>query len=243
MKWRDLLYFSKGERQALTLLLSLIAMAWIAIILTDFSRTKVLPDKPVTDNMKQDTSLPIAPNGNPPNPTRKENKFHSKENEVSSERKSKRIRKEFEPRPARYPKTDKFPAGPLVELNSAATTALQHVPGLGSVFAKRIIKYRELLGGFYSVEQLGEVYGIDEERYESMKSWFSVELSAISQLPVNQLSVKELASHPYVSYKQARVIERQVRKKGKLQGWENLTLLEEFTEYDRERLRHYFSFQ
>ena len=52
MKWRDLLYFSKGERQALTLLLSLIAMAWIAIILTDFSRTKVLPDDLVTDNMK-----------------------------------------------------------------------------------------------------------------------------------------------------------------------------------------------
>ena len=51
-----------------------------------------------------------------------------------------------------------------------------------------------------------------------MKSWFSADLSAISQLPVNQLSAKELASHPYVSYKQARVIERQVRKKGKLQG-------------------------
>lgn len=59
MKWRDLLYFSKGERQALTLLLSLIAMAWIAIILTDFSRTKVLPDDLVTDNMKQDTSFQL----------------------------------------------------------------------------------------------------------------------------------------------------------------------------------------
>lgn len=82
MKWRDLLYFSKGERQALTLLLSLIAMAWIAIILTDFSRTKVLPDDLVTDNMKQDTSLPITPNGNPrippgkkTNSTRKKTKF------------------------------------------------------------------------------------------------------------------------------------------------------------------------
>lgn len=70
MKWRDLLYFSKGERQALTLLLSLIATAWIAIILTDFSRTKVLPEDLVTDNMQQDTSLPITPNGNPPNPPR-----------------------------------------------------------------------------------------------------------------------------------------------------------------------------
>lgn len=243
MKWRDLLYFSKGERQALTLLLSLIAMAWIAIILTDFSRTKVLLDDLVTDNMKQDTSLPITPNGNPPNPTRKENKFHSKENKVPSERNPKRIRRESNLHLPSYPKVEKWPLGTVVELNSADTTALKKVPGIGSVFAKRIIKYRELLGGFYSVEQLGEVYGIDEERYKSMKSWFSADLSAISQLPVNQLSAKELASHPYVSYKQARVIERQVRKKGKLQGWENLALLEEFTEYDRERLRHYFSFQ
>ena len=243
MKWRDLLYFSKGERQALTLLLSLIATAWIAIILTDFSRTKVLPEDLVTDNMQQDTSLPITPNGNPPNPPRKENKFHTKENKVPSERNPKRIRRESNLHLPSYPKVEKWPLGTVVELNSADTTTLKKVPGIGSVFAKRIIKYRELLGGFYSVEQLGEVYGIDEERYKSMKSWFSADLSAISQLPVNQLSAKELASHPYVSYKQARVIERQVRKKGKLQGWENLALLEEFTEYDRERLRHYFSFQ
>ena len=183
------------------------------------------------------------PERNPPNPTRKENKFHSKENKVPSERNPKRIRRESNLHLPSYPKVEKWPLGTVVELNSADTTALKKVPGIGSVFAKRIIKYRELLGGFYSVEQLGEVYGIDEERYKSMKSWFSADLSAISQLPVNLLSAKELARHPYVSYKQARVIERQVRKKGKLQGWENLALLEEFTEYDRERLRHYFSFQ
>ena len=93
------------------------------------------------------------------------------------------------------------------------------------------------------MEQLGEVYGIDEERYEAMKSWFSVDLSAIRQLLVNQLSAKELASHPYVSYKQARVIEKMIRKKGKLQGWEDLSLLEEFPEYERIRLQHYLSFQ
>lgn len=51
-----------------------------------------------------------------------------------------------------------------------------------------------------------------------MKSWFSADLSAISQLPVNQLSAKELASHPYVSYKQARVIERQVPEERQVTG-------------------------
>ncbi|WP_368323117.1 ComEA family DNA-binding protein, partial [Parabacteroides distasonis] len=141
-----------------------------------------------------------------------------------------------------YPQAEKWPQGTVVELNSADTTALKMVPGIGSVFAKRIIKYRDLLGGFYSVEQLGEVYGIDEERYEAMKSWFSVDPSVISHLFVNQLSAKELASHPYVSYKQARIIEKMIRKKGKLQGWEDLSLLEEFPEHEQQRLRYYLSF-
>lgn len=183
-------------------------------------------------------------------PERKSPESHPERKQIPLERKqsSLRTKSQTHPKGIKPPftlisKVEKWPLGTVVELNSADTTALKKVPGIGSVFAKRIIKYRELLGGFYSVEQLGEVYGIDEERYKSMKSWFSADLSAISQLPVNQLSAKELASHPYVSYKQARVIERQVRKKGKLQGWENLALLEEFTEYDRERLRHYFSFQ
>ena len=243
MKWRDLLYFSKGERQALTLLLSLIAMAWIAIILTDFSRTKVLPDDLVTDNMKQDTSLPITPNGNPPNPTRKENKFHSKENKVPSERNPKRIRRESNLHLPSYPKVEKWPLGTVVELNSADTTALKKVPGIGSVFAKRIIKYRELLGGFYSVEQLGEVYGIDEERYKSMKSWFSADLSLICQLIVNKVSMNDLQKHPYINYRQARIIGQLRKQKGKLTGWENFQLLEEFTDADRERLTPYLSFE
>ena len=56
MKWRDLLYFSKGERQALTLLLSLIAMAWIAIIGTDFYRSQFQTVPLVNTGIKQDSS-------------------------------------------------------------------------------------------------------------------------------------------------------------------------------------------
>ena len=56
MKWHDLLYFSKGERQALTLLLSLIAMAWIAIIGTDFYRSQFQTVPLVNTGIKQDSS-------------------------------------------------------------------------------------------------------------------------------------------------------------------------------------------
>ena len=242
MKWRDLLYFSKGERQALTLLLSLIAMAWIAIILTDLYHSRQQTTPLANSGIKPD-SLRVHSDQTATNSIRKEKAPHSNEVPIPTERRSKRIRRESKPNPPSYPKTEKWPQGTVVELNSADTTALKKVPGIGSVFAKRIIKYRELLGGFYSVEQLSEVYGIDEARYEAMKSWFSIDLSAIRQLNVNQLSAKELACHPYVSYQQARIIERQIQKRGGLSGWEYLSLLEEFTEYDRQRLRYYLSFQ
>lgn len=115
------------------------------------------------------------------------------------------------------------------------------VPGIGSVFAKRIIKYRDLLGGFYSVEQLGEVYGIDEDRYEAMKSWFSVDPSVISHLFVNQLSAKKLASHPYVSYKQARIIEKMIRKK-EITRLGGFIPIGRVSEHEQQRLRYYLSF-
>ena len=138
---------------------------------------------------------------------------------------------------------EKFPAGPLVELNAADTATLKKVPGIGSVFAGRIVKYRSLLGGFYSVAQLREVYGIDEERYHSLQNWFYADSSLVTKLPVNRLSSGELARHPYLDYKQARALRQLRNRKGRIGGWEHLRLLEEFTEADRRRLAAYLSFQ
>ena len=78
MKWRDLLYFSKGERQALTLLLSLIAMAWIAIIGTDFYRSQFQTVPLANTGIKQDSSR-IYSNKTPSNFIRKEKESHSNE--------------------------------------------------------------------------------------------------------------------------------------------------------------------
>ena len=84
MKWHDLLYFSKGERQALTLLLSLIAMAWIAIIGTDFYRSQFQTVPLVNTGIKQDSSQ-IYSNKTPSNSIRKEKESHSNETEIPSE--------------------------------------------------------------------------------------------------------------------------------------------------------------
>lgn len=241
MNWHDLLYFSKGERRALTLLLCLIVASWIILLLTD-EKTNYTPvnNNRLSEPVKTAQNIPVnspdpekdknSCSGRKNNSSREKNKFHSGETPNTSERRT-------------FPKTEKYPIGTVVELNTADTTILKKIPGIGSTFARRIIKYRELLGGFFTVEQLREVYGLDEERYNAMKSWFSADMSLICPLEIHKISFKELCKHPYINYQQARIIEQLRKQKGKLSGWENLQLLEEFTETDKERLTPYLSFE
>ena len=142
-----------------------------------------------------------------------------------------------------YTRTEKFKEGTIVELNTADTTILKKVPGIGSAFAKRIVSYRNLLGGYYSVTQLSEVYGVDEDRYNAFVPWFSADPSLISTLAVNSLPQDSLRRHPYINYGQAKVIAQLRKQKGRLTGWENLQLLNEFTDNDKIKLQHYLSFE
>ena len=98
------------------------------------------------------------------------------------------------------------------------------------------------MGGFYTVEQLAEVYGIDEDRYNALYPWFKTDTTCIQPLRINHLSFKELLRHPYLNTSQVRQIER-LRRKAPLSGWNNLILLEEFTDLDRQRLQPYLSFE
>lgn len=237
MNWRDLFYFSQGERRALTLLLFLITVAWILLMVTEPRRSLV---GEVATHAEVRTGDPIL---FPIGKTAKSEKACTDSSQKKTGKKLfgfERIRTVTN---QSYRKTEKYPAGTVIELNRADTTMLKKVPGIGSAFARRIVKYRNLLGGFCCIEQLGEVYGIDEERYNAMKSWFSVDSSAICKLKVNQISRDSLIRHPYLSYKQARVIKQLLKQKSRLTGWENLQLLEEFTEDDCGRLAPYLSFE
>jgi len=94
----------------------------------------------------------------------------------------------------------------IVELNTCDTAQLVQLPGIGSSFAKRIIKYRDILGGYVSTDQLLEVYGMDEERMGKFKSYLDVDKSKISQIDINKSSSKELKAHPYIEWKVANSI-------------------------------------
>jgi DNA uptake protein ComE-like DNA-binding protein len=142
-----------------------------------------------------------------------------------------------------YPRIEKFKKGVVVELNTADTTILKKIPGIGSTYARRIVGYRNLLGGYYSVTQLSEVYGVDEDRYNAFAPWFTADPSLINKLPVNKLSLYSLRRNPYIDYNQAKILVQLRRQKEKLTGWENLQLLNEFADIDKIRLYYYLSFE
>lgn len=142
------------------------------------------------------------------------------------------VRKVMEKKPFKYPE------GTLVDVNSADTTELKKIPGIGSGIAKAIVAYRSRLGGFYSLEQLTEIEYITP----SLVKWFKLEGPVLRPLKVNKAGLEALRAHPYLNFYQAKVIVEHRRKKGQLKSLSQLSLYEEFTEKDLERLSAYLKF-
>ena len=92
------------------------------------------------------------------------------------------------------------------ELNSTDSLHLLEIPGIGPVFASRIIRYRNLLGGFYEVGQLREVYGMREENFMVVSPYFIADHSILKTLNINFSNIQELGRHPYIGFRTARKI-------------------------------------
>lgn len=93
-----------------------------------------------------------------------------------------------------------------IEMNSADTVVWMSLKGIGPAYARRICKYRKLLGGFVSVQQLAEVYNFPEETYLACKDFLYVDSSFVEKLDLNFSDAKKLAAHPYCDYNTARKI-------------------------------------
>jgi len=113
----------------------------------------------------------------------------------------------------------------LVEINIADSAQLESLPGIGPVLAARILRYRNLIGGFYSKSQLKDIYGMTEELWLKSSPCLCVDSSAVKKLEINFLSLSELGRHPYIGFRTARKIVNKRDATGKYTSKEELEAL------------------
>ena len=88
----------------------------------------------------------------------------------------------------------------IIEINAADTTAFIALPGIGSRLAARIVNFRDKLGGFYSVAQVGETFGLPDSTFQKIKQYLKLENSSIRKININTATVDELKAHPYIKW-------------------------------------------
>lgn len=129
----------------------------------------------------------------------------------------------------------------IIEINTADTSEFKTLKGIGIYYAKKIVNFRNKLGGFYSVDQLKEVYGIDQELISNNLGRFKVDDSKVVKLNINQLSDKELKKHPYISWQVANSIYFYRLNHGEYKSIEEITKSDVVTPELYEKLKHYIT--
>ncbi len=139
----------------------------------------------------------------------------------------------------RHKPKETLPKGVTLDLNTADSLLLLRVPGIGPAFARRILKLRSRLGGFYTVMQLQEVYGMDYDRFLALRPYFRI-VTPPATYPLHSLEAESLPEHPYLSWSQRDALKKWLRREGKIDSWSTLMRLEVFTGEDSIRLSPYF---
>ena len=136
--------------------------------------------------------------------------------------------------------SNKFHTLTKVDINTADTATLRRIPGVGAKISEAIVRYRERLGGFYSVEQLREMKIVSPELLE----WMEVSSSSnIQKINLNKSSFQALNSHPYISYDQTKALLQYIRLYGKVKDEQALLETGIFTQEEVERLKPYLDYE
>lgn len=124
-------------------------------------------------------------------------------------------------------------------INTATIEELKQIRGIGDSYAKRIIKFRDALGGFYIKEQIRETYQLPEETADELLKYITINNFNFKKINVNKADFKELKKHPYINYNLANAIikfRKQHGSFGKIEDLQKIRILDQDT-FDK--LKHY----
>lgn len=137
-----------------------------------------------------------------------------------------------------YQPRHKIMEGEQVVLNTADTTVLMTVPGIGPYYARRIVQYGERLGGYVSIRQLAEVGDLPED----ISRYLTIENPSPRKLNVNTLSLEQLRKHPYINFYQAKALVDYRRLHGPIHSLSELRLSKDFPQAAIDRLTPYVEY-
>lgn len=244
MNWKDFFYYQRSAQGAIIMLLGLIVLAVIANVLISSRRQTqfmITQNDSLTAEFERFLQSLHEKEIDESSPT------PYRDNRVSDNRSTRAgssIPGEKTPvsqSSPSFPKAEKLALGETISLNETDTAQWKKIPGIGSAFAARIVNYREKLGGFSSLEQLREVYGVDDDLFARISPYIRSD-GRFRQIAINNLEFKELLQHPYLNYDQVKAIMDLRRRKGRVESVRELEMLNEFSTEDIEKLTPYLQF-
>lgn len=127
----------------------------------------------------------------------------------------------------------------IIDLNTSDTTILKTVPKIGSFRAKKLVEYREKLGGFYSYNQLYKIYSFDSTVINTIQKYCKIDTSEIQKININTVTFKTLENHPLISYYQAKDILNYKKIVGTISNIKDLTDNNIINKTEYEILKYY----
>jgi hypothetical protein len=106
----------------------------------------------------------------------------------------------------------------LLNLNSCDSASLEALPGIGPVLSSRILKYRNLIGGYISADQLREVYGLSEETFDLISARVWADSLSVKKIRINKDDYRKMARHPYFQKGEVTAILKYRDIKGHISG-------------------------
>jgi competence protein ComEA len=132
---------------------------------------------------------------------------------------------------------------PLISLNNCDTATLMTLPGIGPVLSVRIIKYRSLLGGYISVDQLREVYGLPPETFDRIRTRVYADSSMVMKIKINSVGYKELSRIPYLEKYDVAAILKYRELNGNIESIGDLIQNKLLTPEKAKKVRPYLNFE
>ncbi len=121
-----------------------------------------------------------------------------------------------------------------LDINQADSIIWCRLPGIGIKLASRIIHFRDKLGGFYSVDQLRETFGLPDSIFQKIRPFLHTGTMELQKINLNSSKQETLQEHPYIRWKLARMIIQYREQHG---GFKMVNELQQIAEMDPEKFR------